>query len=94
MQGGGIVVPCTYILCDKKIDRPRIRCKLRKDYTRKRALEQETGTEPVGKCKRQQAKSMCLEGTPFLHHNNFSYSSSKGLDLTSAPRQAECDVNG
>ena len=65
MQGGGIVVSCTYTLCDKKIDRPHVRHKLRKNYKRKRALEQETGTKPVGKCKRQQAKSMCPEGTPF-----------------------------
>ena len=57
MQGGRIVVACTYILRNKKIDRSNVRLKLRKNYRRKRALEQETGTEPVGKCKRQQARS-------------------------------------
>ena len=62
MQGSGIVVSCTYNLRNKKIDKTNVRLKLRKNYQRKRALEQETGTEPVGKFKRHQAKSMWMDG--------------------------------
>ena len=32
MQGGGIVVSYTYILHNKKIDRPNVRLKLRKNF--------------------------------------------------------------
>ena len=51
-QGGGRVIPCMYVLRGKKLDRPHVRSKLRKNCRKKRAIVGETGAEPVGKRQR------------------------------------------
>ena len=52
VQGGGIVIPCTYVLRGKKLDRSHVRSELRKNCRKKREFVGEAGTEPVEKCKR------------------------------------------
>ena len=54
VQGGGIVIPCTYILKGKKIDRPYVRCELKGSARKKRLREDdETGMKKEGKRLRQ-----------------------------------------
>ena len=52
VQGGGIVIPCMYVLRGKKLDKSHVRSELRKNCRKKRAFVGEAGTETVEKRKR------------------------------------------
>ena len=48
VQGSGIVIPCTYVLYRKKVDRANTKDELRKSCRKKRQMG-DTGSEPVNK---------------------------------------------
>ena len=52
VQGGGIVIPCTYILYGKQLDRLHVRSELKKNSRKKRTRVEDCGTDQDRKRKR------------------------------------------
>ena len=52
VQGGGVVIPCTYILLGKKVNKPVVRIKL-KEKARKKRKRSEDDLEPEAQQKRK-----------------------------------------
>ena len=52
VQGGGIVIPCTYILYGKQLDRPHVSSELKKNSIKKRTRVEDCGTDQDRKRKR------------------------------------------
>ena len=53
VQGGGIVIPCMYILHGRKMDRPYVRGELKKSARKKRSREAETDVVQAKRSARQ-----------------------------------------